>query len=543
MKFAKILGLAGLLLCSFLAVQPARADGDINKVKHVIILMQENHSFDNYFGALPYAPGGPYHPGFGGCRKDDHHCIDGLTCQVKLDGSLKCFNSNRDDNGSRVFSFHDPKRCAAPDLDHSWFGTHSEVNFFHPNRTLFDQDHDGFVRVNDVTEQIDNGVESPTEDQTMGFYTQDDIPFYYDLAQNFSVNDRFFAPVLGPTFPNRSYLLAATSFGHLTTSDTFPPAGGYKPITGTIFDLFDQNGVSWADYFQDAPQGGSFRPFSATKIDPHFFPLKLLFGQLAGVPGLPPLASVSFIDPNFGIFGIKAENDEHPPTDIQRGQAFVSQVVNAVRNSPFWQDTVIFITYDEHGGYFDHANSPRARQGHERTPDGIFPGQCADLSNVPASLQPGGGAECSSNLLSKTDTTVIDAETLCPEFAANPTGPFPDDCAAFDQEGVRVPFLAVSPFSKAHFVSHTTGDHTSILAFVEKRFLSFASAGPEGDGDDEDDFAPVTRLHLTKRDQHAHTLEDMFDFDGSPSLNTPVTVALPPVVDCTPTGAGAQSTP
>ena len=84
----------------------------------------------------------------------------------------------------------------------------------------------GFVRVNDTTEQIDNGVESPTEEQTIGFYTQHDIPFYYNTASNFAINDRYFASVLGPTFPNRSYLAAATSFGHLTTSDTFPPTGG-----------------------------------------------------------------------------------------------------------------------------------------------------------------------------------------------------------------------------------------------------------------------------------------------------------------------------
>jgi len=80
---------------------------------------------------------------------------------------------------------------------------------------------------------------------------------------------------------------------------------------------------------------------------------------------------VAFVDPNFGLFGTQHENDEHPPTDIQRGQAFVSQVVNAVRNGPFWQDSVIFITYDEHGGYYDHVAPPKARQGGARMPDGI----------------------------------------------------------------------------------------------------------------------------------------------------------------------------
>ena len=532
MRFVQLVraGLLLTLVMGWMAAKPARGDGDLKKVKHVVVIMQENHSFDNYFGALAYAPGSPYHSGLFGCRKEDHDCVDGLICVPDKDGGLRCFNANRDDNGTLVSAFHDTRRCAAPDLDHSWLGTHEEVNFLHPNSTLRSALSDGFVRVNDKAEQIDNGVETPTDDQTMGFYTQDDIPFYYNLASQFAVNDRYFASVLGPTFPNRSYLMAATSFGHLTTSDTFPPAGGYKPITGTIFDLLDKNNVSWADYFQDAPQGGSFRNFGATGVDPHFLPLPIFLAQAAGTPGLPALPSVSFVDPNFGIAGIANENDEHPPTDIQRGQAYVSTVVHALRQGPYWQDTVIFITYDEHGGYYDHVASPAARQEFSRTPDGISPGQCADLSNPPLSLQPGGGAECSKNFLSATDTSVNDAAALCPDFAADPTGPFPVHCASFNQLGVRVPFLAISPFSKQHYVSHTVGDHTSILAFIEKRFLSSAS----NDGDDDSGDREVTRQFLTKRDKHAHTLEDMFDFDNSPSANTAISVAAPPAQDCTP---------
>jgi phospholipase C len=508
----------------------------VHKVKHVIVIMQENHSFDNYFGALAYAPGSPYRHELGGCRKDDHDCVDGLTCKTDKSGNITCFNSNPDDNGSTVFSFHDNRRCAGPDLDHSWFQTHQEVNFLHPMDTLHHIKSDGFVRVNDITEQHDNGVETATDDQTMGFYTQADIPFYYDLAQKFAVGDRYFAAVLGPTFPNRSYLLAATSFGHLTTSDTFPPPGGYKPITGTIFDLLDKNSITWADYFQDAPQGGSFRQFGGPTTDPHFMPLTVFLAQAAGTTGAPPLPEVIFIDPNFGLFGRKLENDEHPPTDIQRGEAYVSQVLNTIRNGPYWRDSVIFFTYDEHGGYYDHVVSPRAAQGHQRTPDGISPGQCADLSNAPASLQPGAGAECAQNPLSKTDTTVKDAEELCPDLAANPTGPYPENCPSFDQLGVRVPFLAISAFSKPHYVSHTTGSHTSVLAFIESRFLSLAN-DPDNDGDkesDDDGSQRTPHQHLTKRDQHANALLDMFDFDRSPSLNTTLTEALPPTVDCTP---------
>jgi phospholipase C len=504
-------------------------DGGIHKVKHVIVVMQENHSFDNYFGALAYAPGSPYHaprsPGHhdrddnhgdgdgdrddrSGCRANDHDCVDGLSCTVDRAGAFHCANTNLDDDGSTVHAFHDANRCVKPDLDHGWAATHREANFDHPN----DRRHSpmsGFVRVNDESEQHDNGTESPTDDETMGFYNQDEIPFYYGLASGFAISDRFFSSVLGPTFPNRSFLVAATSFGHLTTNDTFPPPGGYKPITGTIFDLLESNGVSWADYFQDAPQGGAFRQFSATAIDPHFFPLPVFLAQAAGAPGVPELPAVTFVDPNFGIFSIKGENDEHPPTDIQRGQAFVSQVVNAVRNGPHWNDSVIFIVYDEHGGAYDHVAPPRAAQ-----PDAIGPGQCADLSNVPASLLPGGGAECHDNLTGGA-TSVEDAIELCPAFAANPTGPFPRECASFDQLGVRVPFLAISPFSKRHYVSHEVADHTSILAFVESAFLS-------------------GHQHLTERDRHANDLSDLFDFAHSPSRDLAVGQAAPPAVDCTP---------
>ena len=111
-----------------------------------------------------------------------------------------------------------------------------------------------------------------------------------------------------------------------------------------------------------------------------------------------------------------------------------------------------------------------------------------------------------------------DAEALCPPLASNPTGHYPTNCAAFDQLGVRIPLIAVSPFSKPSYVSHTGGDHTSLLAMIEKRFLTIGT----------------TTAHLTRRDQYANDLEDMFDFDTSPSLNTAVGAAAPPANDCTP---------
>jgi phospholipase C len=123
--------------------------------------------------------------------------------------------------------------------------------------------------------------------------------------------------------------------------------------------------------------------------------------------------------------------------------------------------------------------------------------------------------------VSTSDTSVADAEALCPALTSDPTGPYPAQCANFNQLGIRVPFIAVSPFSKPNYVSHTVGDHTSLLALIERRFLTFNG---------------VTQ-HLTKRDAYANPLEDMFDFNHSPSLNITITRAAPPTSDCTPVQA------
>ena len=492
------------------------ADGNLHNVNHIIIVMQENHSFDNYFGVLPYAVGSPYHGGAGACASNDHTCVDGLSCTRDSSGNYTCTNSNLDDDGSRPVVFHDASYCTRPDLQHNWPGSHREANFNNPAGTLAFSPNDGFVLVNDADEQPDT-VETPTDDDTIGFYNEDDLPFYYALAERFAIDDRYFCSVIGPTFPNRSYEMAATSFGHLTTNEIFPPDGGYKPITGTIFDLLDQNGVNWVNYYSDLPTSFIFR-----LGDPH--------AKQVGSPGPPAtgffadaaagtLPPAAFIDPSFfkdqSINGLTCETDEHPPSDIRAGQYFVSQLVNAARNGPNWNDSIVFITYDEHGGFYDHVAPAPARQGGALNPDGINPGQCEDLSNPPASEQPGGGAQCGNQSGSCTPgSSCADAAAICPGFT--PTGPYPANCANFNQLGFRVPFIAVSPFSKPHYVSHTVGDHTSLLALIEKRFLSLTNK------------KQAKRPHLTARDLSASTLEDMFDFNKAPAKNTSVPTAPPP---------------
>ena len=451
------------------------------RVNHVIVMMQENHSFDNYLGALPYAPGSPYHSG--PCVATDNKCVDGLTCTADASGKLTCSNSNPEADGSAaVVAFHDPRLCVFPDLDHTWVGTHHEVNFSDPNNALHGTN-DGFVSQNDLTEQLDSGSETATDDDTIGFYTQTDLPYYYALAQTFAVDDRYFASAMAQTVPNRMYELAGTSFGHLVTSvfEAIPPADGYKPIGGTIFDLLDKNNVSWGEYVDTSdvtelgiPYGGLFR----LPIPPHFQTLDDFMSQ-AAAGNLP---SVAFVD--FGLV-----NSEHPPADIRAGEANVARVINAVRSGPNWKDSIIIWTYDENGGSYDHVLPPAVL-----APDNIPPGLCADLSSPPNSETPGHGAQCGDSF--------DESKTLCAEHLPG------EPCAGFDQYGVRLPFVAISPFSKPAYVSHTVGDHGSILALIEKRFTG--------------------NQHLTQRDANANDLEDLFDFNDAPSMGANVAPSLAP---------------
>ena len=476
--------------------------GSLSRVNHIIIVMQENHSFDNYFGVLPFAAGVTYHNG--PCEPSDHLCVDGLSCKRNAKtGDYKCHDSNRDDDRHKVHAFHATDFCVLTDLNHEWVGSHSESNFLDPNAALAFSPNDGFVLVNDATNQPDNGNESRIEDEAMSFYNEGDLAFYYKLAETFAIDDQYFSSVLGPTFPNRSYLMAATSFGHLISAEALvnpanPLSAFYTPITGTIFDLLDQGSVTWADYYSDAPQAASFRN---PQTDPHLQPISSFFS--AAQAGTLP--SVTFVDAATSLSGA-GENDEHPGSDLRAGQHFVAQVVNAVRSGPNWTDSIVFISYDDPGGFYDHVAPPAAPQGGAPNPDGISPGQCADASNPPKSEQPGGGQNCSAS-------AAIEA-SFCPGFSS--TGAFPKRCANFNQLGFRVPLIVVSPFSKQQYVSHSVGDHTSLLALIEKRFLK--------------------DQHLTARDANADTLEDMFDFSNAPSLNAQVSPSLapPPAIPCAP---------
>lgn len=441
----------------------------LEHVNHILVLMQENHSFDNYLGTLPYIPGGPYHPPAkpgGACPANDHQCVDGLTCVRDAHGNLSCINSNPGANGGKVFVYHESAYCTA-NPPHEWIDAHREANFEHPNASEILGD--GFARVR------------PSNTTAMGYYTQDDLPFYYALAETFALSDAHFSALIGPTMPNRSYLMAATSFGHVLTSaiDNTPPvSSGYRPITGTVFDLLDQHRVSWAEYYE-LPNDHMTppRPYGRLFRDPSLPNFKLIenFFADARAGSLPHVAFISLAQ------------HEHPPLDIRAGEYAVARIVAALRASPNWNDSILFLTYDENGGFYDHARPPAAP-----SPDGIPPGQCADLSHPPVSKTPGQGAHCILSLMAQ--------RILCPAADGH--------CADFTLAGFRDPLIVVSPFARAHYVSHVSNDQTSILAVIEKRFLA--------------------NQHLTARDAAAASLEEMFDFAQAPSREAKVAATLAP---------------
>ena len=352
------------------ATGSAAAHGaDRSPIDHVVILMQENRSFDSYFAQLHFE-GQPR------TAAEPRHASNPNPLDVAA---------------PPIRAFHATDYCVSADLNHSWTGTHDEID---GGRM------DGFTAANvDPTD--------PTGSRAMGFYTAGDLPFYYSLLSTFAMGDRYFASVPGPTFPNREYLLAGTSFGHIMND---LPATG---LTGrSIFNELDEAGVSWKIYFSDVPAGFLFAYVRAHAAG-HVVPVSQYFADAAA----GTLPQVAFVDPMFG--GDKnTESDEHPPANIQVGQQFVAGVVNALFKSPDWPSSAFFLTYDEHGGYYDHVAPPRA----------VVP------DDIPPMLQAG------------------------------------DTVAAFDRYGVRVPAVVISPFARPRFVSHDVFDHTSILRFVEQRF-------------------------------------------------------------------------
>ena len=221
----------------------------------------------------------------------------------------------------------------------------------------------------------------------MCYWTEADLPFYYGLARTFPLATRWFSSCLGPTFPNRRFLIAGTANGLI--DDVAFGMIDY-PAKGTIFDLLELHGISWTNYYRLPPGRIGWRRLShahglnylrvlgaalaglvprpgrlaAEQAPGHRGPVPARAAALAAAPGpgqqllgrgaAGALPAVSIVDPDF------RPCSEENPQDIAAGEAFAARVVNAVMSGPGWPRTLLIWLYDEHGGYYDHVPPPPA---------------------------------------------------------------------------------------------------------------------------------------------------------------------------------------
>jgi len=365
-------------------------------VNHIIWLVQENRSFDSYFGKL-----GLYRKSKGLPEEINGVDVDSAVQLKDLQGNLRT-------------PFHYVTECTE-NLSPAW------------NESHFDVDSGKLDNFMQTTLSTDHQFDS-NGSRAMGYYTEADLPFYYELASQYAVSDSMFSPVLANTIPNRLYLFTGTSFGTIYPGNN-PNTGQpeYNPASfqqKTIFDLLNQNNISWAYYYQDnsiflASFSDWTNPDGTPNmaIQSHIFPISTYFNILASGNADHLLPQVVYIERGSNT----ALSDEHPENNVQVGSAAVSSIINALTASPAWPDSVFILAFDEGGGLYDHvAPIPLP------APDSQPP----DTANVPFAVLPGD----------------------------------------FTNSGFRVPFVVISPWVRPNFVSHVASDTTSILKFIETRF-------------------------------------------------------------------------
>ena len=363
--------------------QPSPApppSGSLSSIKHIIFWAQENRSFDNYFGML-----GRYR-----ASKGLPYEVDGLDSSA--------VTPQYDDNGTLVYPYHQSTVCAentSPSWNPSWYS--------------YDQGAmDNFVHARDTITSID-----PYYHRTMAYYTERELPYYYELATQFATSDRFFSGLMSSTIPNRMYLFAATSQGHISPDP--PPSGGF-PMR-TIFENLRDAGISWRYYYMDNSIFlAQFEAWNDPAITDNVRNIDEYFSILADPNADNLLPQVIFIER-----GADTGLDEHPDNNTQVGAAKAADIINALLHSAAWPSSVFIHTYDEFGGLYDHV------------PPISVP--------APDDYQP----------------------------IASPGEPAPL-AGDFAHSGFRLPVIVISPWVKPNYVSHTPMDITAILKFIETRF-------------------------------------------------------------------------
>jgi phospholipase C len=283
----------------------AAAQTLLSGIDTIVVVMMENRSFDHLFGSLETDAGYP------GAR-----LVDGLTGTER----------NLDSSGLPVTANLAPAEISKLDPKHDWDSSHRAFNGGR---------NDGFVIVNPGANQA----------EVMSYHQRATAPFLYSLCDQYVVCDRWFSSVMGPTWPNRYYLHAATAAGHKTNLPM-----GLNPPT-TVWQRLAEQCVPASYYY-----AGSVPWYSVT------FPANSFSGNDAVAPqtidhfftdaARGALPSFSIIDPDFGV------NDGHPPYDFGLAEAFLSSIHRALAASVHWPRALLVIVFDEHGGYYDHVPPP-----------------------------------------------------------------------------------------------------------------------------------------------------------------------------------------
>jgi len=291
---------------------------------HIIVLMMENHSFDRMLGALL-----PYRADGGG--------IKGMADKPWNDDT-----SPKAIPPIRHVMAPTPTRLIQQDPMHDLADVLKQIGDYKDPTNL------GYVTNYATTYPNTNRKQ---RQEMMGYYDDGDndlVPYLHTLAKQYTICDRWFSSLPGPTFPNRVFMHTGTSLGYTDNSLA------NEWVQTSIYTFLDLNQVSWGIYYSDMSSTVVLQPM----------PLAVPMSQFLDLanPANGPAANVPqycFLEPNYGVYSQASENDQHPMSDVVAGDLFIRDVYNAIRaNKELWQSSLLVIVYDEHGGFYDHVPPP-----------------------------------------------------------------------------------------------------------------------------------------------------------------------------------------
>jgi phospholipase C len=313
-------------------------------IQHLVVLMMENRSFDCMLGLL--YPTSPQFDGLTGTETNVWHKPDGSTQTIQV------WNDPTIDARSVCIPNPDPGELFT-DIH---MQIHGVSNIPGPNGPTMSGFVDNYMR---------QPASTPTPDPfaVMHYFTPRQVPVISQLARAFGVSDRWHASAPCQTWPNRLFAHCCTAGGYVNNMPTHFP---YE--MPTVFNKLDEAGVDWRIYFHDIPQAAILSKLWFDAIT-HFHPFDDFLSDAAS----GALPGYTFIEPRYFVDIVNGlgANDEHPPHNMAYGEQLIAQVYNALRAGPGWNDTMLIITCDEHGGCYDHVPPPPALSPDSMAPDGF----------------------------------------------------------------------------------------------------------------------------------------------------------------------------